>query len=119
MEEERKGGSERQERWRTKRRRKLIVHDEFRSSWATKMSEVFGDGTAEELKSMASTEPGGWTEAWARKVMEMGEGEEEEVLKCLHRAMQIDFGHEGVETMVEGIRSFVRERRRARRSKGR
>ena len=46
-----------------------------RSSWATKMSEVFGDGTAEQVKSIASTEPGGWTEAWARKIMEVGEEE--------------------------------------------
>ena len=80
-----------------------------RSSWATKMNEVFGGEAVEQMKSMASTGPGGWTEAWARKIMEVGEEGEEEVLGCLHRAMREEFGHVTAQTMIEGIRNFVRE----------
>ena len=80
-----------------------------RSSWMTRMNEVFGGDAVEQMKSIASTGPGGWTEAWARKVMEVGEEGEEEVLGCLHRAMRDEFGHVAAQTMMEGIRNFVRE----------
>ena len=80
-----------------------------RSSWMTRMNEAFGGDAVEQMKSIASTGPGGWTEAWARKVMEVGEEVAEKLLGCLHRAMRDKFGHGAAQTMIEGIRNFVRE----------
>ena len=74
------------------------------------MNEAFGGEAVEQMELIASTGPGGWTETWARKIMEVGEeGEGEEVLGCLHKAMQDEFGHVAARTMIKGIRSFVRE----------
>ena len=74
------------------------------------MNEAFGGEAVEQMKSIASTGPGGWTEAWARKIMEVGEEGEEEVLGCLHRAMRDEFGHVAAQTMIEGIRNFADRR---------
>ena len=67
----------------------------------------------EEMKSTTVAKPGGWTEAWARKIMENDEEEEEEILKGLHRTMLAEFGHAGAETMIEGVRRFVHDQRQA------
>ena len=77
------------------------------------MNEVFGDGVLEQMKTIACTGQGGWTEAWARKVMEVHEEEEEELLEYLCKAMRAEFGNVGAETMIGGIRKFAREQRRA------
>ena len=74
-----------------------------RLSWMTKMNEAFGGDAVEQMKSIASIGPGGWTEAWARKVMEVGEEGAEEVLGCLHKAMRDKFGPGAAQTMIEGI----------------
>ena len=76
-----------------------------------KVSEVFKGDAVEQMKTIASTGPGGWTEAWARKVMEVGEEGEEEILMCVHRAMREEFGHVVAKKMIKGVRDFVREQR--------
>ena len=79
------------------------------SSWMARFHEVFRGDAVEQMKSIASTRPGGGTEAWARKVMEVGEEGEEEVLGRLHRATLDEVGHVAAKTMIDGILNFVRE----------
>ena len=79
------------------------------SAWMAKANKVFRGDAVEQMKMIASTGPGGWTEAWARKVMEVGEEGEEEILVCLHRAMQEEFGDVVAKKMIKGVRDFVRE----------
>ena len=81
------------------------------SAWMAKVNEVFKGDAGEQMKTIASTGPGGWTEAWARKVMEVGEEVEEEILVCLHRAMREEFGHVVAKKMIKGVRDFVREQK--------
>ena len=44
------------------------------SAWMARVNEVFKGDAVEQMKTIASTGPGGWTEAWARKVMDRGKG---------------------------------------------
>ena len=83
-----------------------------RLSLITEVNDVFGDGAVEQMKTIAYTGQGGWIEAWARKVVEMGEEKEDEILEYLCRAMRAEFGDVGAETMIGGLRKFVREQRR-------
>ena len=67
----------------------------------------------EQMKTIACTGQGGWVEAWARKVLEVDEGREEELMEYLCKAMRAEFGDVGAEMMIGGIRKFVREQRQA------
>ena len=81
------------------------------SAWMARVNEVFRGDAVEQMKSIASTGPGGWTEAWAKKVMEVGEEGEEEILIWLLRGMWDEFGHVVAKKMIKGVRDFVREQK--------
>ena len=66
----------------------------------------------ERMKTIAYIEQGGWVEAWARKIMEVGEEKEEEVLGYLCGMARVECGDVGAETMIGEIRKFIREQRR-------
>ena len=82
------------------------------AAWIARVGEAFKGDAAEQMRMIASTGPGGWTEAWARKVMEVGEEGEEDLLWCLHRAMREEFGIATAKNMIKGIRDFVNEQRK-------
>ena len=73
------------------------------------MNEAFRDKFVEQLTAVASKEQGSWTEAWAKKIMELGKDGEEEILGALHKAMQMKFGHAMAGKMIDEIRKLVHE----------
>ena len=83
-----------------------------RLSLITGVNEVFGSEAVEQMKTIAYNGQGGWVEAWARKIMEVGEEKEEEVLGYLCGMARVECGDVGAETMIGEIRKFIREQRR-------
>ena len=63
-------------------------------------------------QTIAKTGQGGWSRggAWTRKMLEMNE-EEEELLIHMSRDVRVEM-RVGAESVIEGIRTFVREQRR-------
>ena len=110
------GGRKKKAASRNKGRSGMSATDESSSSTlsseVTEVNEVFGNGAVEQMKTIAYTGQGGWIEAWARKIMEVSEEKEGEVLEFLCRAMRVEFGDVGAETTVGEIRKFIREQRR-------
>ena len=83
-----------------------------RLSLITGVNEVFGSEAVEQMKTIAYNGQGGWVEAWARKIMEVGEEKEEEVLGYLCGMARVECGDVGAETMIGETRKFIREQRR-------
>ena len=87
------GGRKKQAAPRNKGRSDMSATDESSSSTLsserlsliTGVNEVLGSEAVEQMKTIAYIEQGGWVEAWAKKIMEVGEEKEEEVLGSRRR----------------------------------